>query len=341
MRDKILVIGPCSNKKCKYNTGGVIVLFENWVEYCDNHNIDMVIIDSNKKNYSNVLVAYFSIIWQVLKNIRNISSVFLHGTIKDYLYISPIVTLLAKLSNKKIYLRKFAGNFDQVYNNLDFIRKAILCWVLRSGDSLFWETKHLVDFGKKYNANSYWFPNVRKHTNQRRAEAKYQKRFVYISRVQKVKGIDYLLDVFKKLDKSYTLDIYGPLDDGYRSENLIGGSVRYLGPISNDKVLETLAQYDVLLLPTTWKAEGYPGIIIEAYSTGIPVISTKIGGIPEIVEHNYNGILIEPHNSDELFSAIIYFNSDNYPKYSHNALISFSNFDSEVVGNNIIANISK
>ena len=106
-------------------------------------------------------------------------------------------------------------------------------------------------------------------------------------------------------------------------------------------MLATLTQYDVLLLPTTWKTEGYPGIIIEAYSVGIPVVSTKIGGIPEIVEHGYNGILIEPHNTDELLSAIRCFSCENYPKYSHNALISFSNFDSEVVCNSIIANISK
>ena len=341
MRDKTLIIGPRNNKKYKSNTGGIVVLFEDWIEYCDNHNIDYIAIDSNKKNYNNIFVAYFSIIRQLLKNIRKTSSVFLHGTLKDYLYILPIIILLAKVNNKKIHLRKFAGNFDQAYNNCGFIKKYIFSWVLRSSDVLFWETKNLVTFGKEYNANSYWFPNVRKHTKQRRIDGVYQKRFVYVSRVQKAKGIDYLLGCFKKLDPSYTLDIYGPLDDGYKPEDLTGTNVRYLGSLSNDEVLVTLTQYDVLLLPTTWKTEGYPGIIIEAYSVGIPVISTKIGGIPEIVEHNYNGILIEPHNSDELLSAIVSFNKDNYPTYSDNALASFSDFDSEVVCNYIIANLSK
>ena len=96
-------------------------------------------------------------------------------------------------------------------------------------------------------------------------------------------------------------------------------------------VIDVLKTYDVLLLPSWFKGEGYPGIIIEALSLGMPVISTDWISIPEIIEDGFNGKLIEIKNSEQLRQAMLDFNEDNFQTYRENALKSFSQFNSDLV----------
>ena len=55
-------------------------------------------------------------------------------------------------------------------------------------------------------------------------------------------------------------------------------------------------QHDVLLFPTYWESEGYPGIVLEALQCGRPVITTRWKSIPEVVEDGKSGILVEPRS---------------------------------------------
>lgn len=62
---------------------------------------------------------------------------------------------------------------------------------------------------------------------------------------------------------------------------------------------------DILILPSY--NEGLPIAILEAMSYGKAIISSPVGGIPEIVMHGQNGILVKPGNQNELFNAICFF----------------------------------
>src|SRR5690606_22162053 len=117
---------------------------------------------------------------------------------------------------------------------------------------------------------------------------KYSKKFVFISRVIKEKGIGTILKAFENLDASYSVDIYGPIGKGdYAEEELNKRNCKYKGVVPANRVIEILKKYDVLLLPTFFEGEGYPGIIIESLSIGMPVITTKWKAIDEIIIHNY------------------------------------------------------
>ena len=125
------------------------------------------------------------------------------------------------------------------------------------------------------------------------------------------------------------IDIYGPIvDKKYSQEYFKKNNVSYNGALESYAVPEVLNEYDVLLLPTYWSAEGYPGIIIEAFSLGIPIITTKLDGIMEMVEDHKNGLLIDVKRSDQLFNAIMSFDKIDYALLSQNALKSFDNFNS-------------
>jgi glycosyltransferase involved in cell wall biosynthesis len=88
------------------------------------------------------------------------------------------------------------------------------------------------------------------------------------------------------------------------------GVVCYKGVLTSDQVYKELFNYDALILPTFYEGEGYPGVIIEAYSHGIPVIATRWRSIPEIVTDE-TGILIPTHSAEALGQAINLLHTDN------------------------------
>jgi glycosyltransferase involved in cell wall biosynthesis len=79
-------------------------------------------------------------------------------------------------------------------------------------------------------------------------------------------------------------------------------SMKFLG--YQEATQEILALSTVFLLPSYW--EGCPASILEAMAAGVPVVATRVGGIPEIVEDHKTGLLIPPKDPDAICQAIIW-----------------------------------
>jgi glycosyltransferase involved in cell wall biosynthesis len=159
-----------------------------------------------------------------------------------------------------------------------------------------------------------------------------------MSHITDVKGVGVLLEAFSRLPKNYQLDVYGAIKDR-RYENFDWAShrVSHIKEISSDEALRKLSEYDLLLLPSSYP-EGYPGIIIDALSLGIPVIATRVGGIPEIITSGREGLLIEKADVDSIVKAILSVDATNYPAYCENAYRTFCNsFESEKTNNRILS----
>ena len=62
--------------------------------------------------------------------------------------------------------------------------------------------------------------------------------------------------------------------------------------------------HDLLLFSSYWVSEGHPGVVIEALQAGLPVVATRWAGISEVVEHEKNGLLIEPRSAPAVEEAI-------------------------------------
>jgi glycosyltransferase involved in cell wall biosynthesis len=129
---------------------------------------------------------------------------------------------------------------------------------------------------------------------------------VFLGQVREAKGVGTLLEAARRLSTALSVDIYGPLYEPY-SERTINergqGKVRYKGVLSTEEVERVLFEYDALALPTFHETEGYPAVVLEAYSHGLPVVTTRWRAIPEIVDDT-SGILIAPHAPGELADAM-------------------------------------
>ena len=101
---------------------------------------------------------------------------------------------------------------------------------------------------------------------------------VFLSRIAKEKGIFELIDNVSDINKSTSivkLDIYGEkyLDKSELTifDSKLNQDIRYLGALENDRVVDKLSFYDILVFPTLYKGEGTPGIIAESFILGGPV----------------------------------------------------------------------
>jgi glycosyltransferase involved in cell wall biosynthesis len=140
-------------------------------------------------------------------------------------------------------------------------------------------------------------------------------RFVFLSKVCREKGAHLVLEAVSKLnlqgfEQTFQVAMYGVLDDGYREDFLarMSPNVTYKGLIDllNDtsSAYAELAGYDCLLFPTSWKGEGFPGVMIDSFVAGLAVIATDWNMNRELVKEGETGMIIETANVDQLADSM-------------------------------------
>ena len=133
-----------------------------------------------------------------------------------------------------------------------------------------------------------------------------------IANFYQTKGLDYLIEAFNLLNtKNQIQDVKLLLiGDGRERVNLekkisdygLKEKVILLGQIP--EAFKYIEAFDVFVLPSV--KEGFPWAILEAMAAKVPVISTSVGAVPEIIENGKNGILVEPKSPGQLAEAIQY-----------------------------------
>ena len=142
-----------------------------------------------------------------------------------------------------------------------------------------------------------------------------------------------------KVLKDCVLDFYGPLID-FSEEQLNTFNTFYKGQLDHSLTIPTLSEYDFLVFPTFHSGEGYPGVIIESYAAGTPVITTNWMSIPELVIHGKTGLLIEPKSSKALIEILLNIESNSYSHMRSFAALEFKNYECENVYNSYLKNIN-
>ncbi|MFZ5559397.1 MAG: glycosyltransferase family 4 protein [Patescibacteria group bacterium] len=129
-----------------------------------------------------------------------------------------------------------------------------------------------------------------------------------IANLYPTKGLEYLIqaaNILKIQDTKYKILIIGEGQERKKLENLIKkynleDVIILAGAIPD--AYKYLKAFDIFVLPSV--KEGFPWTILEAMAAEVPVIATEVGAIPEIIENNKNGILIEPKNPNDLAESI-------------------------------------
>ncbi|MBI2634899.1 glycosyltransferase family 4 protein, partial [Candidatus Peregrinibacteria bacterium] len=130
-----------------------------------------------------------------------------------------------------------------------------------------------------------------------------------IAELHERKGQKYLLQAIPETVKKFPNVKFVFIGEGHDRQNLeklarklnIENHTIFLG--RQKKIPNLLKASDIFCLPSRREAFGL--VNLEAMITGLPVVATKTGGIPEIIENNKTGLLVEPENSEALTSALL------------------------------------
>lgn len=133
--------------------------------------------------------------------------------------------------------------------------------------------------------------------------------FLFVGKLTKTKGILYLLKAFKKLKKDYNnvnLILVGSGAPStvkeLKKEARNDEDIKFLGVKPADEIKSYYTSCDVFVMSSL--SEGFGIANLEAMACAKPVISTKVGGIVDVVIDGQTGFLVEPANSDELYLAM-------------------------------------
>ena len=160
------------------------------------------------------------------------------------------------------------------------------------------------------------------------------KKFLHVGRFMTAKNHKNLIEGFVKAKKtcpSIELFMYGegPLQSEIMQlvEKYEAASYIHYCGISSD-IYSIMHGMNVFLLPSLW--EGFPMTLVEAMGTGMPIIASKVGGIPNMLKNNHSALLIEP-NSESITESIVamYNDSSLRERLGRNALEDSAKFSSK------------
>ena len=144
-------------------------------------------------------------------------------------------------------------------------------------------------------------------------ERRYDKiKFVFLSRVHQEKGCSQIVESVKYLNgfgykDRFSVDFFGPLDPEYPEflSSIEGiDNVKYKGFLKIDNNgYDTLAQYNMMLFPTFWRNEGFPGVIIDAFISGLPVLASDWHFNSDLIDDT-TGMIIPTNNQEALTNAM-------------------------------------
>lgn len=135
---------------------------------------------------------------------------------------------------------------------------------------------------------------------------------LFVGRLHPVKGLEILLEAASILKKEKRLGFVivligeGPLLQSLSNSAKalgISESVIFIGPQPQTIVAQWMHAANLLCLPS--HMEGLPNVILEALAQSLPVVASNVGGIPEVISHNKNGLLVPANQADKLAEALI------------------------------------
>ena len=137
-----------------------------------------------------------------------------------------------------------------------------------------------------------------------------KKVIIYVGTLCVVKGVKYLIEAMKIINQKNQkaiLLIVGDGEERYNLELLVkrlntNGSVSFAGRVDHKYISQYMAASDVFVLPSL--SEGFPVTILEAMAAGLPIVTTNVRGLPEIVKDDENGFVVEPQNPAQLAGKI-------------------------------------
>lgn len=322
----ILMIGPHKNKI----KGGISTVIENYTnsKYLNDINIYNLHTVALGNKVNKLIYCFFAILKTIyLLLFKKIDIVHIHTASGNSFIRKKIFINIACIFKKPIILHIHGGGFEEYYlsklktnENIKItnaLNKCSTIIVLSNG----WVKK----IKNMTNTNIEVLHNSVEQT-ARNCYDIYSKQIIFIGRLEEEKGIYDLIEAAKLVVKEYKDIVFTICGDGdlYKVKKVIkeynlNDNFNLLGWVDKSRIEEELRKSLLLILPSY--KEAMPMCILESMSYGVPVISTNVGSIPEVILPDKNGELFYPGDINNLVYLIkkLIVNDEIRSRYSSNS----------------------
>ena len=250
------------------------------------------------------LFRFTRIIWETTRKLRRndvVCAIHIPERMFDF---GSVMWLLCKIFRRPLVLRVAGGRLGTIYADTSRWRRKLADRTFMRADIVYVETLTSLDELPRRDNLSH-FPNTRRIPESARRDRREARKLLFLSKLKPTKGMRECLQASLSLPDDCELSIYGAAHTGIDLAEIGQYPLAaYRGVAKPEEVPGVLAEHDLMLLPTYHANEGQTGAVIEAFQAAIPVVSTPVGGIPELVEPEVTGLLVEPRSVQDLEAAI-------------------------------------
>ncbi len=244
------------------------------------------------------------------------------STIHDVQLIYPSGILTEKNKKRKTILKIYSFFTRNIYKSCHYI--------ISPSQALL---KLYFQYGFFLNSDTKVIPNPIKLELAEKSEKKDNEKLniIYMGQLEDHKGIFDIIKAIKLLpsDKFYlTIAGRGNLEEKIKQSIYIVNNINFVGQYNKNSGKELLSQNDLVVIPSKC-FENSPMVIYEAFEMGVPVLASRIGGIPELVEEDKTGWLFKSGDIENLKQKLlaIYEKKEAIGQMSNNCIEKVKEFD--------------
>jgi len=310
--------------------GGILIACKTILESKLSEYINWTLIDSTQQSspppptyYRLVLALKRLFLFLLHINKPNIHGALIYTSSGFSFAEKGIMVLLSRLFKKKAILCPQSGHIIDDLNPNRFMGKYIRFIVRNSSilvcQSDYWK-KIYQDFSNLPNDRFVVIPNMINVSQYSRCakqkEPSTDVKILFLNSIERSKGIYDLINAIKlykiKLQNCHFF-ICGHGSELANIKELVNNLklsnlVSFKGVVHGPEKIDILHQSDIFILPSY--REGLPNSILESMAAGLAVITTKVGGIPDVIENDKTGKLINPGDVESLGKAIVELSND-------------------------------
>lgn len=302
---KILTMG------CEYERplGGVARVINSYSKFIYSH-FNFIKTTKVGNKFTKIVILFIAIFKLVFKCLfTSVKIIHIHGSSYNSFWRKRILINIAAFFKKKIVYHIHGAEFHLFYKK----NKKEVTNVLKKVDAVITLSDSWKEFFNKIGIdNTYVVPNITPKTEPViRNNSTEIIKIAFIGTICQRKGSYDIVEMVNKYQESLKnkvkISLYGngEIDS---TEHLIkqynlANIIECPGAVNFTDICEILKDCDIFILPSY--NEGLPIAILEAMSYSLPVISTPVGGIPEVIKDGENGFIITPGDKDALYNAII------------------------------------
>ncbi len=253
------------------------------------------------------------LLWKLLS--EDIDVVYIHMSQRGSVIRKSILVLIAALFHKPIVMHTHGSEFRQFYGNLPLVAQRCLSWVLRRctrfivlSDS--WKTFYIETVGLSPKSVVVLSNPVKLPQDVPVRSTTGKVTFLFLGRIGKRKGAFDLIQAYAAMPETVRKQAHlivagnGEVEAARQLVNSLGlqDAISLPGWVGVEQRDQLLASTDVFVLPSY--NEGLPMSVLEAMGWGLPVITTPVGGIPELITPKQNGLLVPPGDVEQLSAAM-------------------------------------